>query len=100
MILTEAMIKHGYLDIPSYAKGMFPSDCFGGRAGNDKGSSITLKYGDMEVETDVRVKSENTISPRKRFTSWFEKGIAAKGGDRIRVTRLEDRVFEMTHLTK
>ena len=100
VVLTEAMIKHGYLDVPAHAKVLFPDDCFGTRATDDKGKSIELRYGDHAEATDIRVKSEQTISPRKRFTAWFQKEIAASAGDRIRVTRIAERVFELTHLPK
>lgn len=100
VVLTEAMIKHGYLDVPAHARVLFPDDCFGTRATDDKGKSIELRYGDHVEATDIRVKSEQTISPRKRFTAWFQKEIAASAGDRIRVTRIAERVFELTHLPK
>lgn len=100
VILTESMIKHGYLDVPAHAKVLFPEDCFGSRAKDDKGQPIELRYGDHAEMTDMRVKSEQTISPRKRFSAWFQKGISAAAGDRVRVTRTAERVFVLTHLPK
>lgn len=100
VILTEAMIKHGYLDLPAHAKPLFPKDCFGSRQEGDAGASVTLRYGNQEIQTDIRVKSEQTISPRKRFTAWFQKELSAAPGDRIRFSQVTDRLFELTHLPK
>ena len=100
VILTEAMIKHGYLDLPAHAEPLFPKDCFGSRKEGDLGAPVTLRYGSKEVQTDIRVKSEQTISPRKRFTAWFQKELSAAPGDRIRFSQVTDRLFELTHLPK
>lgn len=100
IVLTEAMIKHGYLDIPAYAKELFPSDCFGSREENGTGTDITLRYGSQEVLSDIRIKSEKTISPRKRFTAWFQKEVFAAAGDRVRITKVDDRIFQLIHQPK
>ena len=100
IILNAAMIKHGYLDLPVYAKSLFPSDCFGSREKGDEGSLVELNYGGQKVLTDIRIKSEQTISPRKRFTAWLQKDLAAASGDRIRFKRINERVFELIHLPR
>jgi hypothetical protein len=100
IILSEAMIKHGYLDIPAYAKALFPKDCFGTRTRGDTGADIVLHYGEHVEQTDIRIKSEQTISPRKRFNAWYQKELSARPGDRIRLRRVDDRAYELTHLPK
>ncbi len=101
VILTENMIKHGYIDIPSFFKGIFPPTCFGTRT--DEGEiQIKIIYGKTESLTDVRVKSEKTISFRKRFGSWF-RDVQVKDGDRISITKIGDantNVYELVHLSK
>ena len=99
-LLNEAMIKHGYLDLPAHAKTLFPADCFGSRSDVNQEGQVTLCYGGQKVSTDIRIKSEQTISPRKRFLAWLQKDLSAKPGDRIRFTRLDERVFELTYLPK
>jgi hypothetical protein len=94
------MIEHGYLDLPMHAKTLFPEDSFGTRTKGDTGTPIELRYGGHAEQTDIRIKSEQTISPRKRFTAWFQKELSAAPGDRIRVTRTADRAYELTHLPK
>lgn len=94
--LTETMIKHGYIDIPAIAKPMFPADCFGTREKDAVGSLITIHYGmGQTADTDMRVKSEKTISPRKRFTGWLQTEISAKAGDRIRIERIGQRDYQL-----
>ena len=100
IILSEAMIKHGYLDIPGHAKALFPKDCFGTRARGDTGKPVELRYGGRVEQTDIRIKSEQTVSPRKRFNAWYQKELSARAGDRIRLTRVGDRAYELTHLPK
>lgn len=100
VILTEAMIKHGYLDLPSHAKAIFPADCFGTREKGDTGKLVELRYGGQIEETDIRIKSEQTISPRKRFAAWLQKELSASPGDRIRFTRTGERTYELTHFPR
>lgn len=100
VILSKAMIDHGYLDIPSHVKSIFPEDCFGTRKKDNTGKTVELFYGGRVEETDIRIKSENTISPRKRFNAWFQKELAAAPGDRIRITRTSERTYELTHVPK
>lgn len=100
VILTPAMIEHGYIDIPSHAKGLFPADCFGSRKEGDVGAIVVLHYGGKAIASDIRIKSAQTISPRKRFTTWLQKEISAAPGDRVRFTRIDDRDFELTHFPK
>ncbi|MBA2659788.1 MAG: hypothetical protein H0U72_09685 [Nitrosospira sp.] len=100
VILSEAMIQHGYLDLPAHAKELFPTDCFGTRTKGDTGKFIELHYSGRVEQTDIRVKSEQTISPRKRFNAWYQKELRAQPGDRIRLSRKADRVYELTYLPK
>lgn len=100
IILTEAMIKHGYLDLPTHAKSLFPDDCFGTRNTGDTGKCVELHYGDHVEATDIRIKSEQTVSPRKRFSAWYQKELSATAGDRIRITRTAERSYQLIHLPK
>jgi len=94
--LTEAMIKHGYIDIPSIAKSMFPSDCIQEDGAPSMQKLITIRYGmNQSTETDICVKSEKTISPRKRFTSWLQTENAAKPGDRVRIERIAESEYQL-----
>jgi hypothetical protein len=96
--LTAAMIEHGYLDLPSSAKALFPADAIAGRSREDVGGQVELRYGSHLAMTDVRIKSEHTISPRKRFTGWLKSELRAKVGDTIRIDRLSERTFRLTHI--
>lgn len=99
-LLNDAMIKHGYLDLPAHARTLFPADCFSSRSEHNEDGQVTLCYGGQKISTDIRIKSEQTISPRKRFVAWLQKDLSAKPGDRIRFTRLDERTFELTYLPK
>lgn len=94
--LTENGIKHGYLDIPATLSDFFPADSFGGRGADDRGVDVELRYAGLSKKTDMRVKSSITISPRIRFTSYFNLH-RAKPGDLIKIGRIDERTFELTH---
>jgi hypothetical protein len=94
IILTKAMIKHGYLDMPAHAKMLFPVDCFSEKNEEERGASVIIQYGmDQQVETDLLIKSEKTISPRSRFTAWLQSELPANPGDRVRVERQAERLY-------
>lgn len=99
VVLSPSMLKHGYLDMPASAKSMFPADCLGAKSPSDNSPDIgqvELRYGKHRAMTDIREKSERTISPRTRFGAWFNRELSAQPGQVIRVTRIGDRVFELT----
>lgn len=101
VIISENMIKHGYIDIPSHSKGIFPESCFGTRS-DETENQIKIIYGNTEALTDIRIKSEKTISFRKRFGSWF-RDYQVTAGDRISITKVGDSttdVYELVHIPK
>jgi len=95
--LTEKGIKNGYIDLPEKLSKFFPNDCFGDRAADKQGNPIELRFGNEVRNTDMRVKSSITISPRARFGGYFNKVINAKPGDTLRIIKVDDRVFEIKH---
>ncbi|MGZ3766999.1 MAG: hypothetical protein ACXVA2_20220 [Mucilaginibacter sp.] len=96
--LTEKGIKNGYIDISEKLSDFFPKDCFGDRASDKQGNPIELRFGSEVRNTDIRVKSSITISPRARFGGYFNKVINAKPGDTLRIIKVDDRVFEIKHI--
>jgi hypothetical protein len=96
--LTEKGIKNGYIDIPEKYSGFFPKDSFAERATGTLGNLIELRFGNEVRNTDMRVKSSITISPRARFGGYFNKVINAKPGDTLRIIKVDDRVFEIKHI--
>ena len=106
--LTAPMLEHGYLDIPAEAMALFPPECFepvdpeelkvGAAARAHKSRFVELAYGGHRDQTDLRVKSAKTISPRRRFTGWFNTELGAKVGDRILVERTGERVYTLSHI--
>lgn len=96
--LTDKMLAHGYIDLPMSVKAMFPDDCFGSRTEGDEGRQVELVYGTHHAQSDIRIKSAKTISPRRRFTAWLNTELGARPGDRIRIARSGDRQFTLTHL--
>ena len=96
--LTEKGIKNGYIDIPEKSSGFFPKDSFAERATGTLGNLIELRFGNEVRNTDMRVKSSITISPRARFGGYFNKVINAKPGDTLRIIKVDDRVFEIKHI--
>ncbi|MEY2892240.1 MAG: hypothetical protein RJA98_2148 [Pseudomonadota bacterium] len=95
--LTPAMLKHGYVDIPMSAKKLFPNCEFGSREREGQGGQVEFLFGMQRVMTDIRQKSQQTLSPRKRFTAWLNTELGAKPGDRIRIDRIGDSQFRMSH---
>lgn len=94
--LTEAGIRNGYFDIEQrYARGFFPDDAFGGRGSDEIASTVRLTVDSQVFDTDIRLKSEALVSPRKRFSGYF-KLHQAKPGHRIRITRTSERDYELT----
>lgn len=98
--LTEAGIRSGYFDIEQrFARRFFPDDAFGGRGTDELGVPVLLHVDGKTHETDVRVKSQALVSPRKRFTGYF-KSHEAKPGDRVSITRIGEREFKLTFIGK
>lgn len=100
--LTDAGIRNGYFDIEArYAERLFPADCFGSRGGDQHGIAVELHH-DLKKSpyvTDMRVKSEALVSPRKRFSAYFTAH-AAKAGDVIRIRRTAERSYELTFIAQ
>jgi hypothetical protein len=96
--LTPAMLKNGYIDIPMSAKLLFPSDSLGARSTGDEGAPIEIVFGAHREMSDIRMKSQRTLSPRKRFYAWLNTELGAKPGDRIRIERTGERQFTMHHV--
>lgn len=94
--LTDAGIRNGYFDIEQrYARGFFPGDVFGGRGSDEVASTVRLTVDGQVFDTDIRLKSEALVSPRKRFSGYF-KSHQAKPGHRVRITRTGERDYELT----
>lgn len=96
--LSDAAIRNGYLDLESRHSRFFPEDAFGDRSGDRKGMSVTLEFDGKSVETDIRMKSESTNSPRTRFYAWF-KSLRAAPGDVIRMHRAGPRRYRLEHVS-
>ena len=77
---------------------MFPGNDFGARATGDEGGKVEIRYGGYSVETDIRQKSELTLSPRKRFGLWFKSSLNANPGDKIAVKKISERIFELSYI--
>ena len=96
--LTETMLRHGYVDIPMSARSMFPDDAFGTRQAGDEGAKVELVYGGRREMTDIRQKSWQTLSPRKRFTAWLNTELGAKPGDGIDIRQTGPRQYTLTYV--
>lgn len=97
--LSEKGIKNGYIDIPSKYSKFFPQDTFGDRSKDKQGKPIELRFGTEVRNTDIRVKSSITISPRARFGSYLNKVVKAKPGDKIQFLRIDERVYEIKYIS-
>lgn len=100
--LTEAGIRNGYFNIDRrYADRFFPSDVFGDRGAGKTGNPIALHHGSRgsPYVTDLRVKSDIWVSPRKRFSAYFTAH-QSKAGDRIRFKKTGDRSYELIYLSQ
>lgn len=96
VVLDEAMLRHGYLDIPFKEKNLFPAECISGsRASGDIAEQVEFIFGESTVLSDIRTKSSLTIAPRKRFGAWFNNELKAKPGDRIRIERTAERSYTL-----
>jgi hypothetical protein len=103
VVLTEAMLKNGYLALPASAKGMFPDDCMSTReTPTDETAAVQVEfsYGPHQDLTDIRYQSGKTISPRKRFSAWFTRELQARPGDRIRVEKTAERKYKLHFIPK
>lgn len=101
--LTDAGIRNGYFDIEArYAERLFPADSFGSRGGDRHGVAVELHH-DIKKKspyvTDMRVKSESLVSPRKRFSAYFTAH-AAKAGDVIRIRRTGERAYTLSFISR
>lgn len=98
--LTDAGIRNGYFNIDRrYADRLFPADVFGDRGAGRNGKPISLHHdckGSPYV-TDLRVKSDIWVSPRKRFSAYFTAH-QSKAGDRIQFKKIGDRSYELIYL--
>lgn len=98
VVLTEAMLKNGYLAIPASAKSLFPEDCLSERPKNEDSATVELRFGNHIVESNIRWQSSKTLSPRTRFGSWFNTELRAKVGDTIKLDKVAERSFVLTHV--
>ncbi len=100
VVLTEAGINNGYIDIEMrYATRLFPGDSFGGRAADDRGQTVDLVFDGRTVASDIRIKSKAFASPRKRFNGWFRSQQAAPG-DKVRFKRTAERRYELSFIAQ
>jgi hypothetical protein len=100
VVLTEAGIRNGYFDIERrYADRFFPADSFGTRSGDHCGKSVELHHDHKgsPYQTDIRVKTESLVSPRKRFSGYFNAH-SAKAGDIIRIEKTGERAYTLIYL--
>lgn len=100
--LTDAGIRNGYFNIDRrYADRFFPSDVFGDRGAGKPGEPISLHHDSRSSPyvTDLRVKSDIWVSPRKRFSAYFTAH-QSKAGDRIRFKKIGDRSYELIYLNQ
>lgn len=98
--LTEAGIRNGYFNIDRrYADRFFPADVYGERGAGDTGNPIALHHDSRgsPYVTDLRVKSDLWVSPRKRFSAYFTAH-DSKEGDRIQFKKTGERTYELTYL--
>ena len=98
--LTDAGIRNGYFNIDRrYAERFFPSDVYGDRGAGQTGHSIALHHDSRGSPyiTDLRVKSDIWVSPRKRFSAYFTAH-NSKAGDRIQFKKTGERSFELIYL--
>jgi hypothetical protein len=96
--LTPAMLLHGYIDLPASASSLFPADSLGARQDGDSAAAVVFVYGPHRTETDMRIKSSKTISPRKRFGAWLNEELNARAGDRIRIEKTGEREYTLSHI--
>ena len=100
VVLTEAGIRNGYFDIERrYADRFFPADSFGSRGKEYEGNKVFLHHDGKgsPYPSDLRVKSEALVSPRKRFSAYFTAH-SSKAGDVIRIKRIDERAYELIYL--
>jgi len=97
--LTEKGIKNGYIDIPQKLSEFFPADSFYDRSKDKPGKAIELRLGTEVRNTDMRVKSSITISPKARFGSYLNKVVKAKAGNKIHFIKIDERVFELKFIS-
>lgn len=101
VVLTEAMLKNGYLALPASAAALFPEDCFSGREPEKDGSAtVELRYGEHVAQSNIRWQSARTLSPRTRFVAWFNKELRASPGDCIRIQKMGERSYTLSHILR
>lgn len=98
--LTDAGIRNGYFNIDRrYADRFFPSDVFGDSGAGKTGTPISLHHDSKgsPYVTDLRVKSDIWVSPRKRFSAYFTAH-QSKAGDRIQFKKTGEHSYELIYL--
>ena len=100
--LIDSSIKNGRVYFPICDTPLFPKDSFGDRAGSDNGGevgkSVTFLAGTFTFTTDIRKSSSTRLSPRKTFAPYL-KSIHAKTGDRLFISRVDDRIYLIKHFS-
>ena len=79
IILSEAMIKHGYLDIPAHAKTLFPQDCFGARARGNTANPLVALWGACGTDRYQNQERTDHQSPQA-FQRVVSEGAFGEGG--------------------
>ena len=99
LTLAPAMVKNGYVAFPMSAKNMFPSDSLGSWSPEGMGATVELRFGPHRRMSDVCIKSTKSLAFRARMSGWLQGELRARAGDRLRVERLAERIYQIVPLS-
>lgn len=98
IVLPRSTIEHGRIYFDSADACFFPSDSIGDRGSSGvKGRAIEFIAGGETYSTDIRRSSSVRLSPRKSFGR-FLKSVRAKEGGRLRVERIDSRIYRVEYI--
>jgi hypothetical protein len=98
IILIQSSIDNERIYFPISDAKFFPADSLGDRAADGhKGKVVMFRAGNFEIASDIRISSGQRVSPRKTFAP-FLKSVTASAGDKLRVTRTDDREYTVEHI--
>lgn len=91
--ITGSTLRNGRIYISASLAAFFPSDSLGARGGGGpRGLPVTIVANGEEYQTDIRLSSGRRISPRSSFAR-FLRAVGATEGQRLRLTRTDDRRY-------
>lgn len=96
--LTGSSIRNGRIYFSTSDIKFFPSNSLADREKDGhKGMLVKFIGDDFVAETDIRINSSKTLSPRKTFKPYLQK-MKANEGSKLGIERISEREYKIQYI--